>query len=191
MQRPDILSEESEVLEAGAQERCLHNSIRQMNGIFQFAALSIWRLWSVPTSQEFPNPPPKNCLCIWGIQWERSWCLYSTREHDATFQPPKKIFTAGALFMGLMGSRSGAGGREMVEMFPLICHRRIIAPRQKLVLQFAFGDFPMAVSAEPQQSAESSKGWSSRWRRNRSAGAGGEEDYRVRCTLLTFPYHFK
>ncbi|TNN69179.1 hypothetical protein EYF80_020646 [Liparis tanakae] len=38
----------------------------------------------------------------------------------------------------------------------------------------------MAVSAEPQQSAESSKGWSSRWRRNRSAGAGGEEDYKVR-----------
>lgn len=40
---------------SGAQERCLHNSTRQMNGIFQSAALSIWRLWSVPTSQEIPN----------------------------------------------------------------------------------------------------------------------------------------
>ena len=40
---------------SGAQERCLHNSTRQMNGIFQSAALSIRRLWSVPTSQEIPN----------------------------------------------------------------------------------------------------------------------------------------
>lgn len=69
---------------SGAQERCLHNSSRQMNGIFQSAALSIQPLWSVPTSQR-----TKKRVGWWGngveIQREKSWCLYSTLEHDAIF----------------------------------------------------------------------------------------------------------
>lgn len=40
---------------SGAQERCLHNSSRQMKRISQSAVLSIWQLWSVPASHEIPN----------------------------------------------------------------------------------------------------------------------------------------
>lgn len=44
----------------------------------------------------------------------------------------------------------------MVEMFPLICHSRIIALTTGLLFQFAFVGFQMGVSAKLQQSAESS-----------------------------------
>lgn len=62
--------------------------------------------------------------------------------------------------MGLMSSSHGAGGRGMVEMFPLICHSRIIAGATKLLFRFAFVDIQMGVSAKLQQSAElSSRLW--------------------------------
>lgn len=113
---------------SGAQERCLHNSSRQMNGIFQSAALSIQLLWSVPTSHEFPNTKKgekkqrgdrgrkRKVDVVFDI---RTWC-----------GSPWKLFNAALFMRPNEQNEEPAAGRGALQIFLLIRHCGDTAPTQ-------------------------------------------------------------
>lgn len=94
---------------SGTQERCLHNSCRQMKGTFQTAPLSIRHLWSVPASHKIPNKKKVEKILHRDSQRGKVDVCISHFSMWFFSQNP----AAGVLFMSQMRSKrkNSAGGR--------------------------------------------------------------------------------